>query len=69
MTTKHETGAAVSAAKAFPESRKVYRLGSRSDIRVPAREVAQSPTSGPQVQSGMPRSRCTIRAARIPTPT
>ncbi|RJQ10223.1 MAG: phosphomethylpyrimidine synthase ThiC [Dehalococcoidia bacterium] len=46
MTTQDETGAETSATKTFPSSNKVYRTGSRPDIRVPAREVAQSPTMG-----------------------
>jgi len=46
MTTKHETGSGGGATEPFPESKKVYRVGSRPDIRVPVREVAQSPTTG-----------------------
>jgi len=39
----HTAGA---TAGEFPASRKVYVTGSRPDIRVPFREVAQSPTRG-----------------------
>ena len=35
------------ARKCFPNSRKVYIEGSRSDIRVPMREIALSPTQTP----------------------
>jgi len=31
---------------AFPGSRKIFRQGSRADIRVPMREIEQQPTKG-----------------------
>src|SRR5947208_10541178 len=34
------------ASATFPNSRKVYVSGSRPDVRVPMREISQSPTAG-----------------------
>lgn len=34
------------AIQALPNSKKIYQIGSRPDIRVPFREISQSPTSG-----------------------
>ncbi|RMH60217.1 MAG: phosphomethylpyrimidine synthase ThiC [Zetaproteobacteria bacterium] len=46
MTTQAETASKVGlqASQPFPNSRKVYIEGSRPDIRVPMREIRQSPT-------------------------
>ncbi len=38
--------APAAGCEAFPSSRKVYLVGSRPDIRVPFREITQSPTRG-----------------------
>ncbi|MEI6665282.1 MAG: phosphomethylpyrimidine synthase ThiC, partial [Chloroflexota bacterium] len=41
MTTSEATN-----ITGFPASRKVYQIGSRSDVRVPARAIEQAPTVG-----------------------
>lgn len=51
MTKKSEFSAQTAlvdaaAIQALPNSHKIYQLGSRPDIRVPFREISQSPTSG-----------------------
>ncbi len=43
-----------SGQEAFPSSRKAYVLGSRPDIRVPVREILQSPTTGRRGQEPNP---------------
>jgi phosphomethylpyrimidine synthase len=45
-TTSNTTSSTASANAQFPNSRRVYKAGSRSDIRVPFREVAQHVTKG-----------------------
>ena len=44
MTTTEDARA--EAAHGFPASTKVYRTGSRADLRVPMREIEQAPTNG-----------------------
>ncbi len=44
MTTTED--ARTEAAHGFPASTKVYRTGSRGDLRVPMREIEQAPTNG-----------------------
>jgi len=45
MSSTHEA-VNVAGSGPFPGSNKAYRVGSRPDIRVPMREIAQSPTAG-----------------------
>ncbi|TAK75263.1 MAG: phosphomethylpyrimidine synthase ThiC [Dehalococcoidia bacterium] len=47
MSQTHQAGDQANGSGAFPSSSKRYRIGSRPDIRVPVREIAQSPTAGP----------------------
>ncbi len=46
----HPSGASGHSFPGFPNSRKAYVKGSRDDLKVPVREVALTPTSGPYGQ-------------------
>lgn len=53
--------------RAFPGSRKTYVTGSRSDIRVPVREIILSPTSTENGQQDNPPCRYMTPAVPIRT--
>ncbi len=57
------------AIRPLPKSRKVYVEGSRTDLRVPMREISQSETSA-SFGSGSESvdCRCTTPRGRIPIP-
>ncbi|WNQ09939.1 phosphomethylpyrimidine synthase ThiC [Paenibacillus aurantius] len=54
MTSEKPTVSKPAEPMSLPGSRKVYVQGSRPDLRVPMREIAQSPTTGPQGETPNP---------------
>jgi phosphomethylpyrimidine synthase len=56
------------AVQPLPNSHKIYVEGSRPDIRVPMREIAQSDTPASFGVETNPPSSSTTRPGRIPIP-